>query len=186
MQSANSSSKPSQLLIMAASTRTGSLNRSLAVAISDRLVERGESVSLIDLAKYGMPLYQGDLEAIHGVPTEAAELAAVLSTARSLVLVSPEYNGSFPPLLKNTIDWITRIDTQVIAHLDIRLASASPGKGGGARGLEMIRNWFANMGIQVASHSLSVGRATLGPRGAIEVDPIRIDTLLGLVAGGES
>ena len=163
---------PERILVMSASVRTGSLNQTLARTIAAELRSHGEHVGVVDLADYPMPLYDGDLEARDGVPATAGALAERFGDAETLVIVSPEYNGAFPPLLKNTVDWVTRIDSKVLAHLEVLLASASPGGGGGSRGLAMIRLWMSNIGVAVADTSLSVGSAALADDGSVSgIDP---------------
>lgn len=152
---------------MAASTRRGSINQALARRVADQLGGAGESIGLVDLADYQIPLYNGDIEARDGIPPTATELAARIAEAEVLVIVTPEYNGTFTPLLKNTIDWLTWVDIAVLAHLHVLLASASPGRGGGVKAVAMIRDWMSNIGVDVAERSLSVGSAGLGPDGSI-------------------
>ncbi len=156
----------STVLVMAASTRTGSINQALARQITDHL-HASATADLVDLREYPMPLYDGDLEARHGVPASATALAERVAGADALVIVSPEYNGSFSPLLKNTIDWVTRVDTTAFAHLRVLVASASPGGGGGANGAAMVRTWLSNMGIDTADRSLCVGQASIGDDGDV-------------------
>ncbi len=153
-----------KVLVMAASTRVGSINHALARHIASRL-DGAASAETIDLRNHPLPLYDGDLETREGVPAAASTLAGELASAEVLVLVSPEYNGTFTPLLKNTIDWITRVDTAALAHLRVLIASASPGRGGGANGAAMVRTWLMNMGVDVAEHALSVGEAAVGADG---------------------
>lgn len=114
-----------------------------------------------------MPLYDADLEAADGIPSSVAELAANIRAAEVLVIVTPEYNGAFTPLLKNTVDWLTRVDHRILAHLVVLLASASPGAGGGARAVAMTRTWMDNIGVTVADRTLSIGGAELGANGSI-------------------
>jgi NAD(P)H-dependent FMN reductase len=151
---------------MAASTRTGSVNQALARRIADRL-DIGAPVAIVDLRHYPLPLYDGDLEERDGIPAAAAGLAGEMAAADVLVLVSPEYNGTFTPLLKNTVDWVTRIDASALAHLRVLVASASPGRGGGANGVDMVRTWLSNMGIETAERTLSVSEASVGPDGEL-------------------
>ena len=160
-------SEASRVLVMAASTRTGSINQALARAVTDEIGRSEPSVSLVDLAEYPMPLYQADIEATEGVPASVHELAERVAAAEVLVIVTPEYNGAFPPLLKNTVDWLTRVDTAVLARLRVLLASASPGRGGGANAVAMVRIWMDNVGVTVAESSLSIGSAELGPDGRL-------------------
>ncbi len=154
-----------RVLVMAASTRAKSLNAALARLIAERLANAGESIAAIELADYELPLYNGDLEDRDGVPVAAHQLHDRVRAAEVLVIVSPEYNGGFTPLLKNTIDWVSRVDSKVLAHLTVLLASASPGGGGGARSVALVRQWLGNMRVNVAEHSLSIGSASLDAEG---------------------
>lgn len=168
-----------QVLVMAASVRTGSINQALDRYIAEELRSDGAAVGVVDLAEFAMPLYDGDLEARDGVPVAARELAEWFGGAEVLVIVSPEYNGAFPPLLKNTIDWATRTDPSVLAHLRVLLASVSPGRGGGAKAVAMTRTWMANIGVAVAEMSLSVGSAELTATGAIaNLDPTELSAFV--------
>lgn len=157
---------PGKVLVMAASTRTGSINQALAHHIAARL-DATAPVEIVDLRDHVLPIYDGDLEERDGVPTAATSLADRIASAEVLVLVSPEYNGTFTPLLKNTVDWVTRVDTAAFAHLRVLVASASPGRGGGANGVAMVRTWLSNMGIEVADHTLSVSEASVGTNGEL-------------------
>jgi len=156
------------VLVMAGSTRTGSLNQALARQVAAALGAMGGTVDLVDLADHPMPLYDGDLELREGVPISARRLAGHVVAADTVVIVSPEYNGAFTPLLKNTVDWLTRVDSSILAHARVLLASASPGRGGGATGLQLLRTWLSSMGLEVAAETLSIGRARLGEAGGIE------------------
>ena len=62
----------------------------------------------ISLADYPLPIYNGDLEKEKGVPENARKLARLIATQQGVFIATPEYNNSLPPLLKNTIDWISR------------------------------------------------------------------------------
>src|SRR5512147_238381 len=95
-------------LVFAGSIRTDSLHRKLARAAAKELRQRGIDVTLIDLRDYPMPLYDGDLESSEGLPASALALRKLLASHDLLVIASPEYNGSFSALLKNTIDWTSR------------------------------------------------------------------------------
>ncbi len=166
MRTTSAPTHPRKALVMAASTRTGSVNQALARQIAKRL-DNGSPVEIVDLDDYPLPLYDGDLEERDGIPAAAAGLAGEMAAADVLVLVSPEYNGTFTPLLKNTVDWVTRIDASALAHLRVLVASASPGRGGGANGVDMVRTWLSNMGIETAERTLSVSEASVGPDGEL-------------------
>lgn len=169
-----------RVLVMAGSVRTGSLNQSLARRVTSELQDRGHDVDLVDLAAFPMPLYDGDLEDRQGVPPSTRRLARRVAAADVVVLVSPEYNGAFTPLLKNTVDWLTRVDSSILAHARVLLASASPGGGGGARGLQLVRTWLTSMGVEVAPQPLPIARAGLDRDG--QVGPIDDEALSSFVA----
>jgi NAD(P)H-dependent FMN reductase len=168
-----------RIAVLAASTRRTSLNRALARLIAERLAAADHTVDLIDLSEHPMPMYHGDLEAESGTPAAAVELTERLARADQLVIVSPEYNGSFPALLKNTVDWLTRVDRRVLAHLDIRLAATSPGSLGGSRGLVHLRAWLENMRLRIVLPTLSVPNASLDDESRLVTqDPIDLDAFL--------
>jgi chromate reductase len=147
-----------RILVTAGSTRSRSLNALLARAVADELARRDRDHQLVSLDDHEMPIYHGDHEDEHGVPATAHDLAALLRDAGGLLIASPEYNGSFSPLLKNSIDWVTRTDMGVLRDTFVGLMAASPGRGGGVRGLAMVRTWFENMRLIVATTDLSIPR----------------------------
>jgi len=83
-------------------------NRKLIQVAVDAARAAGGDVTLIDLADYPLPLYNGDLEDRDGLPDNAQRLKALFKAHDALLIASPEYNSSIPPLLKNTLDWVSR------------------------------------------------------------------------------
>ncbi|UCH25849.1 MAG: NAD(P)H-dependent oxidoreductase [Trueperaceae bacterium] len=150
--------KPS-ILIFAGSNRAGSVNKKLARQTSSVAEQLGIDARLIDLKDYPMPLYDGDLEQEHGVPASAEAFAELIKEHDGVIIASPEYNGAFTPLLKNTIDWATRIDKGVLAGKMIGLMSATPGRGGGKRGLKLLHDWLANMRLSIIPEPFSLPQA---------------------------
>ena len=124
--------------------------------VVDAIARRGRTVAFVDLADHVMPLYHGDEEEAHGPPPAARALAGLLRPASGLLLASPEYNGAMTPMLKNTIDWVTRVDRTVFPGTFAGLMSATPGPGGGRRGLDLVRRWLVNLRLVVADLDLSV------------------------------
>lgn len=172
-------SERTSTLVVAASIRRASVNAALARHIVGQLSARGEPAEFVDLADYDMPMYHGDIEFEHGVPASARALFERFSTARRLVIVTPEYNGAFPPLLKNTIDWMSRVDRRFLIEPTIHLAAASPGGLGGVRVLAILRTWMENMRGQVAEATLSVPHASLGDAGELVTEsPVDVDAFL--------
>src|SRR5690606_18551372 len=85
----------------------GSFNRALARLAAARLAAHGAEVVEVDLATFDLPLYSAALEA-EAFPPDALRLKQLFAAQDGLLFVSPEYNGSVPPLLKNAIDWASR------------------------------------------------------------------------------
>jgi chromate reductase, NAD(P)H dehydrogenase (quinone) len=153
-----------KVLVFAGSTRKGSLHRKLAVAAAADLRARGMDVTLADLRDYPMPLYDGDLETESGVPENARAFRNLLEQHDVFVIASPEYNGSFPALLKNVIDWTSRPvpgerPAGVFRGKKAALLSASPGPGGGNRGLRHLRELLQMIGVDVLPVDVTVSRA---------------------------
>lgn len=150
---------PLRIAAIAASNRSGSLNRELLAAVVEALSARSVEVDVIDLRTLPLPLYDADLQARDGMPAEADALHERLAAADGVVLAVPEYNGGYPALLKNAIDWVSRIDMLILHPRYVGLASATPGRGGGQRGLEHTRALLANMFVTTHDDLLTVPKA---------------------------
>ena len=150
-----------KILIFSGSIRTGSVNTRLAGTITKALAEKGAQANHITLADYQLPIYNGDLEEEKGVPENAKKLGTLIARHDGVVLVSPEYNGSIPPLLKNTLDWLSRDlgDTKPYQAVTYALAACSPGKLGGIRVVNHIRDTLVSVGADIITPQLCVGPA---------------------------
>ncbi|MDD9911176.1 MAG: NAD(P)H-dependent oxidoreductase [Ahrensia sp.] len=151
-----------KIIIIPGSTRTGSHNVRLAVAIKQALEATDADITLVDLSDYPMPIYNGDLEQASGAPREARDLAALIALHQGVVLVNPEYNASITPLMKNTLDWLSRDmgDVKPYQNRAFALASCSPGALGGIRALNHMRDTLISIGAQeVISPQIGVGNA---------------------------
>ncbi len=153
-----------RILVFAGSARAGSLNKKLARVAADVLRTAGAEATLIDLADYPTPLYDGDLEAREGVPASARKLKDLFIAHQGLLVVSPENNASVSALLKNTLDWISRQDGSESGLVPFQgkvaaLAGASPGALGGLRGLTHLRAILQTLNVLVLSEQVALGRA---------------------------
>ena len=134
-----------KILIIPGSLRTGSHNAKLAAAAAHEFALADVDVTRLSLADYPLPIYDGDLEAKSGVPGNAVKLKRMIGAHNGVLLVTPEYNSSVPPLLKNAIDWVSRVRDphespgQVFRERAFALAAASEGKLGGSRCLAALR-----------------------------------------------
>jgi NAD(P)H-dependent FMN reductase len=128
-----------KVLAFAASLREQSLNRRLITCAAEIARGCGVEVDLASFREFEMPLYNDDLQQGAGFPAGALELAARLAQAGALLLASPEYNYSIPGVLKNAIDWVSRIRPMPWKGKSVYLMSASPSAAGGIRGLWQTR-----------------------------------------------
>ena len=157
-----------RIIALAGSARRESLNKQLARIAAARVSALGGKGVFLDLADYRMPLYDGDYETAEGVPEGALALGEKVASADGLMIASPEYNGSHPALLKNTIDWLTRIDRRIWVR-PTTLLSASPGPGGGRRALVVLRLALDHMRVPVLDRQFSLPSA----REALAGDALR-------------
>ena len=134
-----------KILVIPGSLRTGSHNVRLAAAAAYEFAQAGADVTRISLGDFPLPIYDGDLQAKSGVPKNAVNLKRMIGAHHGVLLVTPEYNSSVPPLLKNAIDWITRVQDahetrgQVFRQRPFAIAAASQGRLGGTRALSALR-----------------------------------------------
>ncbi|MBI5322754.1 NAD(P)H-dependent oxidoreductase [Bradyrhizobium sp.] len=134
-----------KILVIPGSLRTGSLNSKLAATIAHELAQAGAEVTRLSLADFPLPIYDGDLQAKSGVPKNAVNLKRMMGAHQGVLIVTPEYNSSVPALLKNTIDWISRVQDphetrgQVFRDRAFAIAAASGGRLGGTRALSALR-----------------------------------------------
>lgn len=162
------------ILTIAGSVRQGSYNARLAKLMGEKLRVLGAEVEDIDLLDYPMPLFNQDLEGAEGDPVAAAVLAQKFAAADAIFIASPEYNGSLTPLLKNTIDWVSREKVGPFKKAVFGIGAVSPGKLSGIMGLSHLRDILGKMGALMAPTSLGVGNAktAFGDDGEL-TDPVQ-------------
>jgi len=156
-----------QLLVFAGSTRAGSWNRKLARVAADLARAAGAGVTHIELADFELPLYNADLEA-RGTPEAAIRLKELFHAHPGWIICSPEYNGSYTGLLKNTIDWVSSpvkghpewsSGTRPFEGKVVGLLSASPGALGGLRSQSHLAPLLTNLECWLAPKAFALGQA---------------------------
>jgi chromate reductase len=134
-----------KILVFAGSIRTGSYNARLAALAAKEFTLADAEVTLISLTDFPMPLYDGNVEAASGPPENAFKLKRLFGLQQGVFIASPEYNASITPLLKNTLDWISRVregkEPALAAYKNraFALGAASNGTYGGMRSLMALR-----------------------------------------------
>jgi chromate reductase len=153
---------PLRVLIFGAAMRIGSFNARLASLVARLITQSGADVDLARMREFSMPLYDGDAEAAEGPPHGALALRDRLEWCDAFVISSPEYNASVPGVLKNAIDWVSRIQPQPFKTKHALLVSASPSLVGGNRGLWALRVPLEHLGTRVYPDMFSLARAQEG------------------------
>ncbi len=155
-----------RLLFFAGSARAGSHNKRLADLAHRIALANGVESVFVDLNDYPMPIYHGDVEAEQGPPEEARKFKALLGEYQGVFIASPEYNASIAPLLKNALDWVTRVRGKGESGLEVfrsrvfAISGASPGYYGGMRSLLQLREILAiGLGATVIPQQIALPRA---------------------------
>lgn len=140
-----------KILVFAGSTRTGAFSGKTADVAQKELAMLGAEVTRISLADYPLPIMDQDLEAAEGIPENAYKLSRLLIAHDGVLVATPEYNGSVPPLLKNALDWVSRIRTdngKKVKPFDgkiFALCGSSGGRWGGIRAVSHLRQILSHM-----------------------------------------
>ena len=156
-----------KLLIFAGSTRQNSFNRRVARATATMASASGASVTHIGLGGFGVPMDNAGLEA-QGTAPDVIRLKQILHDHPAWIICTPEYNASYPALLKNTLDWVS---SPVKGNPDwtdglkstrgkvVGVLSASPGALGGLRSQSHLAPLLINLECWLAPKNFALGRA---------------------------
>lgn len=172
-----------KLLAFAGSTRHESFNRRLAAVAARMGREAGADVTLLELSDFDIPLYNADLEA-RGTPADVLRLKQVLFEHPAWIICSPEYNGSYTGLMKNTIDWVSSpikgdpvwsSGTKPFAGKVVGMLSASPGALGGLRSLSHLAPLLMNLQCWVSPKQFALSKAgeAFTPEGQLVAEAAR-------------
>lgn len=179
------------LLVISASRRSGSYNLQLSAFAAAHARTLGASVTEFDLRALALPVYDGDIEAASGVPASVLTLHDALLSHDAVLIVTPEYNGFPPPLLINSLDWLSRIPAAgarpaglaATANKPVALMSASPGPLGGLRSMNFTRQYlqmaFAML-VQPQQYALGRASEAFDEQGALR-DPKTAAAVRGVV-----
>jgi len=155
------------LLVFAGSTRQQSFNRRLAHATAVLARAAGAQVTHIELGDYDIPMYNADLEA-RGTPADVVRLKQVMHEHPAWIVCTPEYNASYPALVKNTFDWVSSPVKGDPVWSDgfrstqgkvVGVLSASPGALGGLRSQSHLVPLLLNLQMWVAPRNYALGKA---------------------------
>jgi chromate reductase len=151
-----------KILVFAGSIRTGAYSGRTADIAQKELATQGAEVTRISLADYPLPLMDEDLERDRGIPDNAVKLARLIAAHDAVLICTPEYNGSIPPLVKNTIDWVSRVHRDGGRPLSpypgkvVGICSSSNGSFAGIRSANHLRAVLSHIGMEVIARQVSV------------------------------
>ncbi|ESZ19982.1 NAD(P)H-dependent oxidoreductase [Mesorhizobium sp. M1066] len=151
-----------KILVFAGSVRSGAYSGRTADVAQKELAMQGAEVTRISLADYPLPIMDEDLEKEKGVPENAQKLGRLVIAHDGLLIATPEYNGSIPPLLKNTIDWVSRVrrdggrPVRPLAGKVAGLCSSSSGHFAGIRCINHLRAVLVRCQMEVVTPECSV------------------------------
>ncbi len=107
----------------------------------------------LTMADLKIPLYDGDDEAASGVPASAQTLAAQIAAADAILISTPEYNGGIPGVLKNALDWVSRMPENPWLDKPVAVMSAAAGVSGAPSAQSMLRVCMVPFRARIANGS---------------------------------
>ena len=160
-----------RILAFSGSIRRDSLNQKLVEIASNEVRKAGGEVTVIHLRDYQLPLFNQDLEDEEGLPTNLIKLKDLFRSHHGLLIASPEYNSSVTSVLKNTIDWLSRVGRPILPG-PLLLLSTSPGGRGGQTNLGVLAERAGRWGATVTgTFSLPSFHKTFDRQARTLVDP---------------
>lgn len=135
-------------------------NRELANTIKGEFLAQGSDAEIIDLVALNLPLYSSKIQNEMGVPSGVAPLFNQCENARGFVFVCPEYNGGVPPVLTNTMAWLSVYGKEWRAAFNTKIAGLATFSGGPAFNLmAILRIQLAHIGCTVLGRALQVNHS---------------------------
>ena len=150
-----------KVLLLSGSQRKESLNQRLLANLAKR-IEPQVTVDMVQHGEINLPLFDQDLELNPEIQKNVFNLHSRIASSEALIVACPEYNGLITPYLKNTIDWVSRLQylnsscSNAFLDKPVLLVSVSTGWSGGAVGLPSARTLLGYVGCHVLGGSISI------------------------------
>jgi chromate reductase len=145
-----------KLLGISGSLRGGSFNTMLVRAAAERFGD-----ATLTMADLNLPLYDGDVEEAEGIPASVTALIEQTAAADAVLISTPEYNKGIPGVLKNALDWMSRVKPMPLTGKPTAIMSAAAGRGGGEVAQFMLRHCLVSHGPRLVSGPMvAVGGAS--------------------------
>jgi NAD(P)H-dependent FMN reductase len=121
--------------IITGSPRQNSITHRLALFLQQFLKEHTQhKVNIIDVREWNLPLLQQVFVSVENTPEEYKPLSKRMFEANAFILVTPEYNGSYTPAMKNLLDHYPKQSRKVFS-----IVTASTGPMGGIRATQQMQ-----------------------------------------------
>ena len=131
-------SKKKQIILgISGSLRVQSFNSYLLKYTLERIAQNKNVI--VKIANLNLPLFNEDIESSIGIPSKVLKLAKDVQTAKSVVISTPEYNKNLSGVLKNALDWLSRVKPQPWTGKPVIIMSAASGQSGGERAQNSLR-----------------------------------------------
>jgi|SRR5690554_2389114 len=131
-----------KIVILAGSVRRNRKSINVCLHLEEQLSNLGIKVDLIDMAENPLPIYDEPEEEHPDVMEQSQNISVRLENADAMILVTPEYNGSFSGVLKNTLDYFWA----EFARKPIGIAAVSAGKMGGINASTQLQHVILSLG----------------------------------------
>ena len=155
-----------KILVIPGSLRIASYNGKLAALAAKELALADADVTRISLADYPLPLFDAEMTAEAASPHYAVQLRRMVEAHQAVFMTSPEISASVTPLIKNTIDWLSRPRArgepayEIFKDRVFAIGAASAGADGGMRSLMALRQILElGCGALVIPEQISVANA---------------------------
>jgi chromate reductase, NAD(P)H dehydrogenase (quinone) len=155
-----------KILVIPGSPHIGSYNGKLAALAAKELALADADVTRISLEDYPLPLFDAEMTAEVATPYNAVQLRRMMERHQGVFMTSPEFSASVTPLIKNTIDWLSRPRArgepayEIFKDRVFAIGAASAGTDGGVRSLMALRQILElGCGALVIPEQISVANA---------------------------
>ncbi len=135
------------IIAFGASTSKKSINKQFATFVANQL--EGNTIDVLDLNDFPLPLFSVDLEAESGHPPIINDFIKKIESADLIIISMAEHNGGFTAAFKNLFDWTSRVKANMFENKKLFLLATSPGGRGGMSSLEAALSRFPRHGAQI-------------------------------------
>ncbi|SFS33970.1 NADPH-dependent FMN reductase [Sphingobacterium wenxiniae] len=138
------------ILAFAGSNSTESINRKLVTSVSKYYKEANDTIEVLDLNDFEMPIYSKEREKENGIPSLAYDFANKIDQADFILISLAEHNGNYSAAYKNITDWVSRIPQRKIFNgKPVFIMATSNGKKGAQTVLDIAVNRLPYDGAEV-------------------------------------